>query len=189
VPYITELRHGPGKPSIIPADIHIHHNFFMGNYNAICAIDTDDGSAYIKVRDNVLAYAVAGLKSDFGGHDEVYDSNLLAYVGECIIHGMDATGGNSHGFNDGFFNNTCVYRNSYTSDCFIPKTKTEWSGGGWQVHDNHVYSASGSTMVCGNTIALADWVAKGHDKGSTTAKWPADEQLIAWGRGLLDITN
>eukprot|EP01047_Picozoa_sp_COSAG01_P017811 COSAG01_NODE_951_length_12498_cov_30.544018_7_plen_104_part_00 len=66
VPYITEERLGPGKPSIVPKDVLIHSNFFLGNYNAICAIDTDDGSSYIKVYDNVLGYATAGLKSDFG---------------------------------------------------------------------------------------------------------------------------
>jgi hypothetical protein len=185
VPYITELRHGPGKPSIMPADIHIHHNFFMGNYNAICAVDTDDGSAYIKVHDNVLAYAVAGLKSDFGGMNEVYDSNLLAYVGECIIHGMGDT--HTRGFNDGFINNTCVYRKSYSSNCFAYHYNDTWTGAGWQVHDNDVYSAKGTTMVCGGKVALAEWVAQGHDKGSTTAKWPADDKLVQWSRELLGM--
>jgi hypothetical protein len=33
VPYITELRHGKGKPSIIPADRHIHHNLILATYN------------------------------------------------------------------------------------------------------------------------------------------------------------
>lgn len=66
VPYITEERFGPGQPSIVPKDIHIHSNFFLGNYHAICAIDTDDGSSYIKIYNNVLGYATAGLKSDFG---------------------------------------------------------------------------------------------------------------------------
>jgi hypothetical protein len=30
-----------------------------------------------------LAYGDNGLKSDFGGHDEVYYDNVLAYVGNC----------------------------------------------------------------------------------------------------------
>ena len=88
VPYITTER--TGKPSIIPKDVHIEKNFFLGNYNAIAAVDTDDGSAYLKVHDNVLGYATAGLKSDFGGHQEVYFNNLLAYVHDCIMDGMDS---------------------------------------------------------------------------------------------------
>eukprot|EP01050_Picozoa_sp_SAG11_P011021 SAG11_NODE_1140_length_5709_cov_11.137611_4_plen_108_part_00 len=95
----------------------------LANYNAICAIDTDDGSSYIKVYDNVLAYASAELKSDFGGHAEAYSGNLLAYVGDCIMDGMntDHSPGHGLGFGDQFVNNTCVYRNNltgYQSDCF-----------------------------------------------------------------------
>jgi hypothetical protein len=101
VPYITEVRHGPGKPSIIPADIHIHNNFFLGTYNAIAAVDTDDGSSYIKVHDNMLAYGKNGIKSDFGGHDETYYRNVLAYVEYCFQNGMQYSLDFFMGFNDG----------------------------------------------------------------------------------------
>ena len=57
IPYLTEVRNGPGKPSILPAEIRIHHNLIIGNYASRCCIDTDDGSAYIRVSNNVLAYA------------------------------------------------------------------------------------------------------------------------------------
>ena len=43
VPYITTLR--SGKPSIVPADRHIHHNFIIANYNSEGAIDTDGAAA------------------------------------------------------------------------------------------------------------------------------------------------
>lgn len=186
MPYITTER--TGKPSIIPKDVHIDHNFFLGNYNAICAIDTDDGSAYIKIHDNVLGYATAGLKSDFGGHFETYTGNLLAYVHDCIMNGMngDRYPGHSLGFNDGFWNNSCVFTGSYQSDCFTNPTQPPM-GRGWAVHDNRVFSANGQALVCNSTVPLKEWVANGHDQGSTVAKWPADEVLISWATALLNM--
>ena len=174
VPYITELRHGPGKPSIVPADRHIHHNFIIGTYNSQETIDTDDGSAYIQVHDNLLAYADNGLKSDFGGHDEVYSGNVLAYVGAC----WDMW--NFDGNNDGFYNNSCVFRNSYASDCFAAG-----KGRGWRVGNNTVFSSSGNEEICGTT--LAKWVASGHDAGTTIAKWPTDDELVAMGKRVLNM--
>ena len=177
VPYITELRHGAGHPSVIPADRHIHHNFIVGNYNSQETIDTDDGSAYLKVYNNFLAYADNGLKTDFGGHDEVYRENVLAYTGDCW-HLWTFMG-----YNNGFFNNSCVFRGGsqgpgYNSDCFKAP-----QGAGFEVHDNSLFSASGTANVCGTT--LANWTAQGHDKGTTVDKWPADADLVAMGRAVL----
>ena len=187
VPYITTER--TGKPSIIPKDVHIERNFFLGNYNAISAIDTDDGSSYIKVHDNVLGYATAGLKSDFGGHHEVYSNNLLAYVHDCIMNGMnsDARPGHQIGYNDGFWNNSCVFTGTYQSDCFTNAAQPP-TGRGWDVHDNKVFSADGQTRVCARPqMNLSDWVAQGHDHGSTSAKWPTDDHLVGWAKAILGI--
>jgi hypothetical protein len=51
------------------------------------------------------------------------------------------------------------------------------------VHDNSLFSASGTANVCGTT--LANWTAQGHDKGTTVDKWPADADLIVMGRAVL----
>ena len=59
VPYISTVR--TGRPSIIPADRHIHSNLVLATYNTVSAVDTDDGSAYYKVYDNVFAFGSAGL--------------------------------------------------------------------------------------------------------------------------------
>lgn len=190
VPYITEERYGPGKPSIVPKDVLIHHNFFLGTYNAICAIDTDDGSSYIQVFDNVLGYATAGLKSDFGGHDEVYRGNLLLFVGDCIMDGMNADSmpGHSIGYNDGFVNNTCIYTNSYQSDCFT-NPKQPATGRGWDVHDNKVFSKTGQTMVCNREVPLSEWVNQGHDHGSTSSQWPTNAEIAAMAAAVLGQPN
>jgi len=171
VPYITNLRHGSGKPSIIPATRDLHHNFIIGTYNSQEQIDTDDGSAYFETHHNFLTYADNGLKSDFGGHDHVWHDNVVAYTGSCW--GV----WNFYGYNDGFYNNKCVFRSGsgYHSDCNMAT--------GWVIHSNQVYSSSGKLNACGTT--LKNWVSQGHDKGTTIGKWPSDDELIGWGRALL----
>ena len=171
VPYITDIR--TGKPSIIPEVKKIHHNFILATYFSQQAIDTDDGSAYIEVFDNFFAYGDNGLKSDFGGHDNYWHDNVLAYVGNCY-HMWSFKG-----FNDRFYGNDCVYRQGYGSDCGVA------AGPGWEVHDNHVYGQSGSLDVCGTS--LQKWVAAGHDKGSSVSKWPTDSALVAMGKKVLGM--
>ena len=101
------------------------------------------------------------------------------------LHGGD---GMCLELNDGFYNNTVMYTISYGSDCFafefgpdpgsVPKIPD--IGAGWEVHDNHVYSQSGQTLiVCNQTLPLETWIAQGHDHGTTTSKWPADDELIS----------
>jgi len=109
VPYITTIR--TGVPSIIPAVRNIHNNFILATYFSQQAIDTDDGSAYYEVYDNFFAYGDNGLKSDFGGHDNKWHGNVLAYVGNCY-HMWSFKG-----YNDAFYGNQCIYRQSYGSDC------------------------------------------------------------------------
>lgn len=170
VPYITDLR--TGKPSIIPADRHIHHNFVIGTYNSQETIDTDDGSAYYKTYSNFFVYGDRGLKSDFGGHDHEWRSNVIAYVGSCFVC-------NFKGYNDAFVNNTCVMRNGYRSDCKLDKS--------WNVGSNRIYSRSGDINVCG--MSWKDWVKSGktQDTDTTVDKWPPDEQLVSWAKELLNF--
>ena len=159
----------------------------IGNYNAICCIDTDDGSAYINVHHNVLAYSLSGLKSDFGGQSEVYHNNLMPYTYDTMFKDFRHTLTMFLYVNDGFYNNTVMYIASYGSDCFTNglHPPPAGMGAGWEVHDNHVYSESGETFVCNGTVTLADWQAAGHDQGTTSDKWPADELLITWAKQLL----
>jgi len=165
VPYITTER--TGKPSITPKLRQIHHNFIIGNYNAQEAMDTDDGSAYLHTHHNVMVYGDNGLKSDFGGHDHVWESNLLAYVGNCYGSGFASFSWGWPGYNDGFRNNTCVFRTSYESTCNTHPT--------FDVSGNRVFSERGTLTVCG--MSFADWQTQGHDVHSTLGAWPADAAL------------
>jgi len=175
VPYITTLK--TGKPSITPATRLVHHNFIIANYNAMSALDTDDGSAYLHVYSNVFAYGDDGLKSDFGGHDNVWDSNLVAYVSYCYGAYFTNFGWDWPGYNDGFHNNTCVFRGSYESDCNLDAS--------FKVSSNEVYSASGTAKVCKGKVDFSDWQAQGHDTETTLGKWPADAVLVAQAKAIL----
>jgi len=169
VPYITNIR--TGEPSIIPATRRIHNNFILATYSSQQAIDTDDGSAYYEVYDNFFAYGENGLKSDFGGHDNVWHGNVLAYVGNCY------TVFNFKGYNDAFYDNKCVFRTGYGSTCGLST--------GFDVHSNSVFSESGNLTVC--KTDWANWTATGHDTSSTLSRWPVDAALVAMGKKVLGM--
>lgn len=171
MPYITNIR--TGKPSIIPETRKIHGNFILATYFSQQAIDTDDGSAYYEVFDNFFVYGDNGLKSDFGGHDNKWHNNVLAFVGNCY-HMWSFKG-----YNDAFFSNQCIFRQNYGSDCGVST--------GWEVHDNQVFSQDGKLQVCG--MDFSKYVAEGHDHGSSVAAWPSNSAIVAMGKKVLGMAQ
>ena len=157
-------NYGPGKERTSTG---------AGLYEQVDAIDTDDGSAYVVARGNFLAYGGYGLKSDFGGHDNKYDSNVLAYVGNCYHTNYM----NRYvGYNDAFTNNSCIFRKGYNSDCDV--------AAGWEVRDNDVYSQSGSLgKICG--MNFSSWQKEGHDHGTRVHRWPESSHLISMAHAVL----
>lgn len=168
MPYIHQM--GPGgkaKPTIIPLTRHDHHNFILGTYSTQEAFDTDDGSSYYAMYNNFLVYGSNGLKSDFGGHTHSSIGDIYAYIARCFGNGNYLQ----------FINNTCIlnyqpdagHPGGYASDCNLAP--------GMQVHGNTVATPGGSLLACGTF--LKDWVAAGHDNGTTSVQWPSDADLIA----------
>ena len=43
-PFLTDVRHGPKRPSYSPAISDIGHNFIMANYGGSQGFDNDDGA-------------------------------------------------------------------------------------------------------------------------------------------------
>lgn len=185
-PYIHGFRGLAG--SVIPLTRHIHHNFFIGNYNALFAVDTDDGSSYYEVHHNFLVSAGEGLKSICGSHDMHHHDNIYAYPwGQCwqVSGGAPGTpnwsGGS--GFNDSYINNTCIpvsqdAGHGYTGDCGQLAI-------GFRVSGTRVLTKNGSLSVCGHS--LADWQAMHPDRevGTTVGLWPKDTDLVQQARALL----
>lgn len=199
VPYITTVRNG--SASIVPATREIHHNFVVANYNAVSAIDNDDGSAYYHTHHNFFAYGAFGLKCDFGGHDNVWDHNIVAYTASCW-----SLEGYFKFYNNGFSNNTCIvtgnstgytstggvanrlpsgHKNCGTAQCCprccggVSKSFTDKIGA------NQIHSADGEMQVC--KMSFAQWQAAGNDKMSTVGHWPNDSELIAQAKALLSF--
>ena len=66
----------------------------------------------------------------------------------------------------------------YSSDCDLPP--------GMQVYGNSVCTPSATLSVCGN-VPLTQWVARGHDPGTSLHGLPADDELVSVGARLLNI--
>jgi len=102
-PYLTTVA--TGKPSLIMAWREIHHNFFVDNYSPGMNVDNDDGSYNYHTHHNFLVYATAGLKSDFGGHDNYHHDNLYAYLDTALALWKNDF---LDGHNDRFINNRFI---------------------------------------------------------------------------------
>lgn len=89
------------------------HNLFIANYNAMAALDHDDASAYYNSTFNVFAYSPFGLKSDFGGHDNLASHSVYAYLRDTDWFDGPAAiwitfGSQFVGHQDAFHNNLVV---------------------------------------------------------------------------------
>ena len=84
---------------------------------------------------------------------------MYAYVNNCF----------GQGNNLAFYNNTCIAMagNGYASTCRLNPTMT--------VNHNSVYSQTGDMPNCGG---LKQWLAGGHDPGSSINVWPSDASAI-----------
>merc|ERR1719277_2881591 len=98
-----------------------------------------------------------------------YDThdNIYAYVGQAIGF-YDAPMLDGH--EDKFYNNKVVMTGTnFGSD-------TCSGSGATQVHDNEYFTTSGQITECGKDFK--QWQDAGHDKGSSVAKTPSDDDVI-----------
>ena len=181
-PYITNLS---GVPSVLPMPRRIHHNFMIGNYFVLFAVDTDDGSAYYEVDHNFLASSGEGLKSNCGGHDMHHHHNIYAYPwGQCwqVAGGAPGTPGwaGGSGYADSFINNTCILINpaGYPGDCGDLEA-------GFRVSGNRVLTQDGTLKLCGHSLQEWQRLHPELERGTSVGGWPMDAQLIAVAQALL----
>lgn len=171
--YVTKVK--TGSPSPDKEWDYIFRNFIIANYDSTLAIDNDDGSAYYQTHDNFFAYSNAGMKNDFGGHDNHHYNNIYAFVNTGFVITSQLKG-----HEDYFHNNTVVMNkdgNYGNGKC---------SGDGMTVvHDNRIYTPTGNVTECG--MSLSDWQAKENDPGTTAGKIPDDVTLVKMIQQLLDI--
>jgi hypothetical protein len=116
------------------------------------------------------------MKNDFGGHDNNHYNNIYGYVGQAI--GMyDAPMLDGHG--DYFYNNSVILTGSHVGAGTCTGT------GMTVLHDNKYFTNDGTVTEC--KMDLAAWQAKGNDKGSSVAKLPTDDAVVAMASALLGI--
>ncbi|XP_065179510.1 uncharacterized protein LOC135809986 [Sycon ciliatum] len=164
-----------GQPTTTKRFDNIAYNYILDNYDSQEGIDNDDGSAYYETHHNVFVYSGNGMKNDFNGHDNHHHNNIYAYVG----HGFGICG-QREGHVDMFYNNTLVQTRDgdYGNPACSGPGKTV-------VHDNSVYTPTGSVTEC--RMSLADWQKQGNDPGTTAAKYPEDNVLLHEISTLLEI--
>ena len=172
--FVTKVKDGK-TPSPDKQYDYISSNFMIANYHSQEAIDNDDGSNYYMTSGNFFAYSGNGMKNDFGGHDNHHFNNIYAYVGRGF--GICSQ---LKGHEDYFYNNTVVMGRD--GDYGNPTC----SGDGMTVvHDNKIYTPNGKVTEC--KMSLAEWQAKGNDKGTTAGKIPDDKVILDAASRLLGL--
>ncbi|CAF3264826.1 unnamed protein product [Rotaria socialis] len=192
-PFLTDAVQ-TGLPSLWQHKSHIHHNTIFNNYRCVWPIDHDDGSCFYEDSYNFLVY---GGKKNYLGHSktdhhEIYvfpDANQSDFINSTCLRDTAAQRGSS-GWNEVWINNTCVlFKSSVpyhiqgcdTSDLFVPLLMS-----------NQIYVPSGTQVafVCkvnGTTkkLTLKQWNSYGLDLGTTINTTPDVQDIIEWGREML----
>ena len=179
--YVTSVR--DGTPSTIKNYDEIRQNFFIANYNSNEGVDNDDGSCFYKTHDNFFVYGLRdSLKNDVGGHNNIQYNNIIGYVnGDCFGICQQLPG-----FNDGFYNNTCIINSNKTKNYgsfSCGSSKEAWP----MLGDNKIY-ALGSDLsnvgLCG--MNEKEFQSKYNmDKGTVILGEPDNEKIIQQAKQLL----
>jgi hypothetical protein len=199
-PYITTLRNGTA--STVPAWINITRNFLIANYNPSLAIDNDDGSSYYHHTRNFIVYGQTGLKFDFGAHDVRAVGNYYAYIDLAFNTngGGGAIPGGQRRGSKWFVNNTVIlgagsasiFGGGYGSDCPIIGRPDLGKIFGNTIHSKDAVmvpclDTTAPSKGCVRSCTLQQWVAEGHDNGTTAGPVPRDEEVIAAAKRLLGM--
>lgn len=174
-PFLSKLR--DGTPSFVPLKRTIASNFIIANYGASSGVDNDDGSSWYHIKNNVF-HSAAGFKMDYGGHDSIFEDNLVISYGNrdqrCINFG-DFRPGHGH----------IVRRNT----CLVPKSgviialeKCHQSNA--NLHDNRYFTPDGSaTVECSYGAEPLSFDVVQHlyglEVGSTVQRTPESAHKVA----------
>jgi hypothetical protein len=174
-PFLTDLR--DGRKSFVPLARIIAFNFIIANYGASQGVDNDDGSSWYNVSNNVF-YTAEGFKMDYGGHDSIFQDNLvISYPDKagqmCIGFGSFLPG---HGHT--------VRRNK----CLVPRNDpiislSTCNHSNVDLHDNRYFTPNGTaTVECGygNPPLPFEQLQEtfGLEQGSTVSETPITEKEV-----------
>ena len=186
-PFMTDLWND-GEKSFVPVRRRISFNLITANYGAAEGVDNDDGSSWYHVFRNVF-YDAEGFKMDYGGHDSIYEDNLvISYPTRNRRHGGAHCIDFDHFLpNHGHIvrRNRCVVPNAAGS----PLIQLGLCKNGHAVLQNNTYfTASGdATLKCGyraSDLPISFAQAQqmyGLELGSRVLQTPeCEETLLKW---------
>ena len=151
---------------------------------SLAGVDNDDGSSWYHIHNNVF-YSANGFKMDYGGHDSIFEDNLvIAYPhkGVCVGFGSFFPG---HGHV--VRRNTCLVPMSDTPVVQLAKCK----GSNAVLHDNRYFTPNATaTAQCGyggEPIPFEELKKQfGIEQGSSVEATPKEAKVVAsWALGVL----
>jgi Right handed beta helix region len=184
-PFLSDLR--DGTPSFVPIRRVVANNLIFANYGASQGLDNDDGSSWYHVHHNVF-YSANGFKMDYGGHDSIFEDNLVVGFpnkGMCVGFGSFFAG-HEHVVR----RNTCL---SARSDVAIIQLD-ECVGSPAVLHDNRYLAPNASAKVqCGwsdDPIPFLEFQRLyGIEQNSTLAEIPSEaSEVIQWAKEILALS-
>jgi hypothetical protein len=153
-----------------------HNNLNLVNYNSVSAFDTDDGSAYHLMENNVQLYG-SGLKSDFTGHDITYENTLSVW---------GRSGDQYQALVPGYFNAVRGQTQLAAAEgesifSHVCPDASDWP----RITDSAFFSPLGNVTICQRSVP--DWQAAvpGVLRNDSTAPFPAG--LTA--EGIVDLAR
>jgi hypothetical protein len=203
-PFLTTLKDGQ-TPSFDPIPRVIQNNFIFANYGASQGVDNDDGSSWYHIHHNVF-YSAEGFKMDYGGHDSVFEDNLVMsypYDGSQCFN----MGGSLEGHGDVLRRNRCLVGlgNRMDSGCGDPSCAssipdsdesqrvvgTLWGG----CQDSHLtlssnayYTPDGEAIIrCGEEdVTLEEMQTRfALESDSVKARLPDEETMLQWAKSMI----
>lgn len=200
MPFLHNIASGGGAASYAPALSETTGMFIVANYGSSQGYDNDDGSNHDHTRRNFF-YLSDGFKMDFGGHDSIFESNIVIvrpYDGQNCQNMWSFVAGHQ----DILFNNTCAIWQSGQSgpaksaDMVMTQNDNGSCGSDRSAapifHDNAYYTTHGNASVnCGGDFGttIADMQRKFADfeVRSTWHALPDADTVIQWGRDVLSM--
>lgn len=194
-PYLTKVRNG--SASLVPATSNTTQNFIICDYNSWFPIDHDDGSCYYY---DSLNFNIYGGFKDLMGHSVMAKNNIYVYPDAaknigletlkpfCAIVNAASRTVLPSGWNESWINNTCVigkpdiYQFS-SCDPEDPKDLVPFTA------NNSFYAPRKEIYIrCGGANwTLSDYQKMGYDIGSTVSNLPPIEDIVEWGKQLLEM--
>jgi hypothetical protein len=174
-PFLTKLLDGI-TPSFDPLRRRIGHNVIFANYGASQAVDNDDGSSWYHIFRNVM-YWSNGFKMDYGGHDSIFENNIvIGYPRKSVCVGFGAF---YEGHGHVVRRNYCFAANSNEAIVQLETCQNNFA----ILHDNQYFTPSGNaSCICGyNSLPIPFDKCKeqfGIEYRSKVSATPKDAKII-----------